>query len=202
MRGDIENQLEAAKDQNRPVHLLRIDLGCSNTLYKDKESCELNSGAWTPPIFITDWDRSITWNNDEYLALGHFIGMSDINETSMLQVSSLSLTLSGVDQQYISLLLRKEYIDRPIVIYRGFVSDSGVLKTSPFEIFKGRMDKPFISDSPTKTQVTISAKNHLADFERKSGRHTNNAEMQRYYPSDTSFAHASEGLKEIRWGRE
>ena len=202
MRADAATRAEAAKSANRLIHLVRIDLGCSNSTYGDQAACELNGGEWTDPIFLTDWDRAIAWDSNEYFAAGHLLGVGTISEASILQVSSLTLSLSGVDPLYIGLLLSKNYIDRPITIYRAFVDEAGQLVTTPFEAFRGRIDQPVISDGPTSTGITATARNHLSDFERKSGRHTNNAEMQRHFPGDTSFVYASEGLKEIRWGRE
>lgn len=202
MRADAATRAEAAKAANRPIHLVSVELGCSDSRYSDQSSCELNGGEWTAPIYITDFDRPISWGGNDYLAVGHLLGIGDISEASILEVSTLTLSLSGVDPQYIGLLLSKNYIDRPVVILRAFVDNTGQLLTTPFEVFRGRIDQPVISDSPTTTGITVTARNHLADFERKSGRHTNNAEMQRYFPGDTSFIYASQGLKEIRWGRE
>ena len=104
---------------------------------------------------MTDWDRTIEWLGNDYLAVGHFMGIGSILESSALQVNSLSLSLSGIDQTFISLLLEQNYIDRPIKIYRAFVDASGQLITTPFEVFRARLEQPGMLDSPKATSISV-----------------------------------------------
>jgi len=201
MRSDIANRTEAGKASNRPVHLVKIELGCSNDITATNAS-ECLLGEWTEPIYVTNWSNPITWDGNEYLAVGHFMGLGNISESATLEIPSLTLSLSGVDQEYIALLLTKNYMDRPVTLHRSFVDSGSNLITTPFEIFRGTIDTTAINDDPKTTSISISVKNHLADFQKKSGRHTNHAEMQRYFPGDNSFNQASESSKEIKWGRE
>lgn len=202
MRGDTKSQIETSKNTNCPIHLVKIELGCSDSSRDTQHSCEFYGGKWTPPIFMTNWAQDVTWDSNEYLAVGHFMGLKEITETSALTVSSINLTLSAIDKVWGSLILNTSYVYRPITVYRGFVDRSGTLITTPFEMFRGILDNAVMLDGEETATIVLTAKSHLADFDRKSGRRTNNAEMNRYFPGDTSFQYASSGLKEIKWGSE
>jgi len=177
---------EMAKASNQPVHLLQVALD-----------------APTGTIYATDAYKDIEWGGNIYTALGHLLSFSDIEETAELQVASLTVTLSGVDQAYISLFLSEHYIDRALRIYTGFLDSSDTLIADPVLIFDGRMDQPVIQEDPDAgtSVVAVRATNAWVDFERRPGRHTNHQEQQIWFPGDRGFEFASEIVKDIVWGR-
>jgi hypothetical protein len=168
---------EIEKSKNQPFHLIEVEFSV-NTFY------------------LTDAYRDIVWDNGggnhTYIALGHFLSFSDIEETSTVQVSSLTVQLSGIDQTFLSAVLSEYYIDRPLKIYKGFLDDTMAVVADPILIFEGRMDSPIISENPDDGSCILSAAatNTWVDFERLAGRHTNHEEQQIF----------SELTKEIRWG--
>ncbi|HRQ68528.1 MAG TPA: hypothetical protein P5031_08195 [Candidatus Syntrophosphaera sp.] len=185
----VITELGATKSQ--PVHLVEITI----------DDADGNSTI----LYITDAWTSVTWNGHTYTALGHFMAFTDIEETAEVQVNALTLSLSGVDQSYISAFLSYYYIDRPVKIYKAFLdSTTMAVIADPILIFDGRMDEPGIEEHPEDGScvVTVSATNIWVDFERKSGRHTNNEEQQVFFPGDLGFQYASEIVTDIIWGRK
>ncbi len=176
---------ELGKSKNQPFHLVDVDFDVT-------------------PQYITDAWANIVWNGQTYTALGHFLGFSDIEESSELQVASLTIQLSGVDQSEIAAVLGENYIDRPIRIYKGFLDENNAVIADPVLIFEGRMDSPVIEENPDDGTCTVSvtATNAWVDFERLSGRHTNHEEQQIFFPGDMGFEFASEVTGEITWGRK
>ena len=177
-------QTEVAKSNNRPVHLVEV--------YFDDET-----------VYMTDAFKDITYNSNNYIAVGHFMGFSDIEEAAEVIVSSVTLSLSGVDQVWISRVLNKAYIDRTVKIYTAFLDDAQALIVDPVLIFEGRMDTPAIQEDPEsgKSSVSVSATNSWVDFSRKTGRHTNHEEQQIHFAGDKGFEFASEIVKDITWGK-
>lgn len=175
---------QAEASANRPVHLLELVFDSTTTR-------------------LTDADRTINWGGNDYLALGHFLGFSDIEESSEVEVTSMTGTLSGVDQTYVSLFLSETYLDRPVNLYKAFLDASLGVVSDPLLIFSGRLNQPVINENPDDGTCTlaISATSHWVDFERRPGRHTNHAEQQVWFPCDQGFEFSSEIVKEIRWGR-
>jgi hypothetical protein len=179
---------EIEKSKNQPFHLVEVEF--STTTY-----------------YLTDAWRDIIWDNGTgahtYTALGHFLGFSDIEESSTVQVANLTAQLSGIDQTLLYSVLAEYYIDRPLRIYKGFLDDNSAVIVSPILIFEGRMDSPVIQENPDDGScvLSVSATNAWVDFERLSGRHTNHEEQQIFYPGDRGFEFVSEITREILWGR-
>jgi len=169
-----------------------------------KQMCHLVQVIFDDEAFyLTDAYKNITYDGDEYIAEGHLLEFSDIDELTELQVSEVTLSLSGVDQQFVSAFLSHRYIDRTVKIYKALLDSSDALISDPILIFDGRMDKPRIRDNPDdgKSIVAVSATNHWVDFERKGGRRTNHEEQQLHFPGDMGFEFASEIITDIKWGR-
>ena len=177
-------QAEVVKGQNRPIHLVEV--------YFDDET-----------VYMTDAYKDITYNSNTYVAVGHFMGFSDIEESAEVIVSSVTLSLGGVDQVWVSRVLNKAYIDRTVKVYTAFLNDAQALVVDPVLIFEGRMDTPTIQEDPDsgKSSVSVSATNAWVDFSRTTGRHTNHEEQQIHFAGDKGFEFASEIVKDIQWGK-
>ena len=177
-------QTEVAKLQNRPIHLVEV--------YFDDET-----------VYMTDAFKDISYNSNTYTAVGHFMGFSDIEEAAEVIVSSVTLSLGGVDQVWVSRVLNKAYIDRTVKIYTAFLDDALALVVDPVLIFEGRMDQPSIEEDPDAgtSSVSVSVTNAWVDFSRKTGRHTNHEEQTLHFAGDKGFEFASEVTPDIIWGR-
>ena len=178
-------QTEVAKLQNKPVHLVSVHF--------DDET-----------IYMTDGYKDITFGGNTYTGVGYFLGFSDIEEAVEVIVSNVTLTLSGIDQVWISKVLTKDYIDRTVKIWTAFLDSSETLVVDPVLIFEGRMDRPVISENPEggQSSVSVSATNAWVDFSRITGRHTNHEEQQIHFSGDKGFEFASEIVKDIVWGKK
>lgn len=175
---------ELVKPANQPLHLF-----------------EVHFDAVT--LYITDGYRSIVWGGNTYVANGHLLNFQGVQESTQLLIPQATVTLSGVDQVWVSEVLAQNYVDRRLVIYKAFLStiDDSVI-VSPFPMFDGRMDAPSIDEDPAgKSEVTITAASQWADFERRPGRHTNNQEQQLWFAGDRFFELVSQVSKISVWGR-
>lgn len=179
-------QNEVVKSQNMPVHFVSVHLD-DYTLY------------------MNDSYKPIIFNGHDYLALGNLMAFSDIEESAELIVSSMTLSLSGVNQQMISVVLNEEYIDRQVKVYTGFLDvATHVLLDTPVLIFEGKIDTPSISEDPDAgySIVSISVTNAWIDFTRSTGRHANNEEQQILFPGDLGFEFAAQNTSELVWGEK
>lgn len=177
-------QAEVVKGANRPVHLLSVHFDDTT-------------------VYMTDGYNTIAWGGNNYVPMGHLLGFSDIEEAAEVIVSNVTVTLSGVDQVWISNFLSKDYIDRAIKIYTAFLDSAEAMVVDPVLIFEGRMDQPTIQEDPEagSSVVAVSATNAWVDFSRKTGRHTNHEEQQIHFSGDRGFEFASEIVKDVIWGR-
>jgi len=177
-------QQEVVRSANRPVHLVAV-------IFDDEN------------VYMNDCYKTITYDGNDYIGVGHFLGFSDIVESVEVMISTVNLSLSGVDGSMISRFLNKEYIDRTVKIYTAFLDSSQDLIADPVLIFEGRMDSTTISDNPIKGEasMSVSATNTWVDFTRQTGRHTNHEEQQIFFDGDKGFEYASEIVKDVIWGK-
>lgn len=181
----LEFQTEVIKSENMPIHLVSVHLD-SETLY------------------MNDSYKAITYDGNNYLGVGHFIGFSDIEEASEVIVSSMTLSLSGIDKSMITLIMNNDYINRTIKVWTAFLDiNSHQLILNPVLIFEGHINSPSISEDPDggKSTVSVSATNAWVDFDRKTGRHANNEEQQVLFPGDRGFEFADKDTQNLIWGK-
>ena len=164
-------------------------------------------------VYLTDCykDLSLVVNGvtSEYQAAGSLLSFDNVQESTDLQISSLNIGLSGVDRTFTSALLRYEYLDQPIKVYRVFLDESEQVSHAPLLVFSGNIDTPVITDNPSEgvSTISISAASTFIDFERRSGRKTNESEQILYRSLnditalDTGFKYNVSNDKEIYWGR-
>jgi hypothetical protein len=180
-----------------------LDSARSDTLHLFE--AEFSGGT----VYATDAPFPIAWNGNTYPALGHLLSYDGLEENADLREARVGVSLSGVDQVYISAVLAENYLDRPLRVYRAFLDGQGGVIVDPFALFEGVMDFPEIAEDPHAAPpapglgtctVTVEASSHWADFGRRPGRHTNDNEQQFHFPGDKFFEFVSEQNRTFQWG--
>ena len=179
----IKNEL--ATNNITPVHLITIN--------------------FSTPVNITDCSFSLTssisGSSVTYNASDFIMGMSNFTEETDITKTSLTISLSGADQTFISTVLNENVINDSVTIYRGFLDNTNSLIADPFLLYDGQIDSFSISESETSSTVSLAVVSHWADFEKTSGRKTNNNSQQRFFNSDVGMDFSSETVQDIKWGR-
>ena len=179
-------QAEIIKEQNQPIHLV-----------------EIHFDSPTGVQYLTDAFIPVTYSSNTYQPLGYFLSFSNIEETTDLQVSSLNLNLTGIDQVYIRHVLEETFVDRKVVIRKGFLNTTDdSLIANPIIIYQGNMNTPSITESGDMSTVSIEVANQFVDFAKTPGRFTNSESQHQFYPDDKGFQYAPQIIKDIVWGRE
>ncbi|OXE36902.1 MAG: hypothetical protein CGW95_04775 [Phenylobacterium zucineum] len=152
---------------------------------------------------LTDAPRPVVWGGNLYQSTGKMLAFTGLEESSDMQIPNVTITVSGVDQAYVSLALNEPFLDRQLLIYKAFMDDTQTAISSPLVIFDGRMDTMVINDNPAgDSSIAISATNQWGDFERKPGRHTNSQEQQVYFPGDKFFDYVTQINRKLKWGSQ
>ena len=68
-------------------------------------------------------------------------------------------------------------------------------------LYKGQIDEFNIQESDTESIVELQIVSHWADFEKRSGRKTNNTSQQRFFSNDVGMDFSSQTVQDIKWGR-
>lgn len=167
-------------------------------------------------IYATDNNNAISYNGVLYYALGHLVGISGIEEFNDSRIAQVTVTLSGLDNNMVPTILSYNYMDRPLKIYRAFLSDtttaggeddgedSSELLDQPLCIFEGTTDSPHIEESQSQSTLTVSinASSRFSEFSLRSGRHTNHQEQQTYASGDLMFEQIGKMSKDLVWGMD
>jgi len=172
---------ELAKDSFQMAHLLKLD--------------------FSTPVYVTECPMDLTYGGITYNSSSALRGISSVTETSEVQVGSVSVSLSGVNQAYISILLGQGYIDRQLTIQRVLLGANYSVIGLPIMIYDGRIQSFSITDTTSTSTLVITASSHWADFQKKSGRRTNHNSQQMHFPGDKGFEFAANTVRDLKWGR-
>jgi len=156
---------------------LKSHLGNRNLIYAHLVKFELPTGAF---LYWTDAAHDIMWSSNTYVA-GKLLSVSQITETSKAAAHTISIALPGeiIDEVRRPLNigpLDNNFINREVTIYKVFIDSTGSIVSStdnPFELFRGLITASKVSEDPYKaSKVTWTISSHWADFERVTGRLT------------------------------
>ena len=179
----VKNQL--ATNEIRPVHLITIGFGT--------------------PVNITDCSFSLTssisGSSVTYTPSSFLLSIPSFTEETDVTKTSLNLALSGADQTFISTCLNENVVNDSVDIFRGLLDSSNALMADPVLLYSGNIDTFQIDESVTESTVIFTVVSHWADFEKKSGRQTNNNSQQRFFSTDVGMDFASQTVLDIKWGR-
>lgn len=163
------------------------------TVYMDSET-----------VRLTDGHKDITYGAATWVASGEFLEFDGLEELLGMELTQVTVSLSGVDQSWIAVFQQQEYIDRKITIHLVVMDSEDRLITDPLMQFDGRIDRPQILSNPEdgSCTVAVTATNQWVDFERAPGRRTNSQEQQIWFAGDLGFDYIPQLInKQIIWGR-
>lgn len=136
-----------------------------------------------------------------YKTNGFILGLDGVKETSNLNIGSLTLGVSSVNQTLISDMLANGHLNRRVKIRRAFLdSNNDLIPNAIFQVYSGRIDGMNITESGEDSVMELSVANHWSDFNRDNGRQTNNASQQHHFENDLSMEFAPQTGKKLLWG--
>lgn len=151
------------------------------------------------PVLMCDLDFSsghvlahtdvgtLTWNGDNYIGVGDFGGVSFQTESLDLQANGCTLTLTGIDPDYISIALGEHYQGRIGILCLALLNQSHAIVGDPMVIFKGRIDTQNITMGAETAAINVSIESPLADWTRPRVRRYNHEDQKNRYSSDTGL---------------
>ena len=176
---------ELLTNEIRPVHLLSI--------------------GFATPVNITDNSFSLTssvsGSSTTYTASPFLVATPTFTEETDLTKTSLNITLSGADTTFISTVLNENIVNDTVDIFRGLLDSNNTLIADPILLYSGNIDTFQISESETESNVILTVVSHWADFDKKSGRQTNNNSQQRFFNTDVGMDFSSQTVLDLKWGR-
>jgi len=157
------------------------------------------------PVYLTnasfDITSSVSGSSRTYLSNGHLKNISAVSETNKPTKNSLIISLSGVDQTYVSIALNENIINDDVHIYRGFLDDNLSLISDPFLLFYGTINDYKITDNTSTAKIVLTVTSHWGNFSKTSGRTTTDNSQQRFFSGDKGMEFSALTVRDIKWGR-
>ena len=161
--------------------------------------------GFATPIYLTnasfDITSSVSGSSRTYLSNGHLRNISAVSETNKPTKNSLIISLSGVDQTYVSIALNENIINDDVHIYRGFLDGNLSLISDPFLLFYGTINDYKITDNTTTAKIVLTVTSHWGNFSKTSGRTTTDNSQQRFFSGDKGMEFSALTVRDIKWGR-
>ena len=138
-----------------------------------------------------------------FAGAGDMLGVSEIEESSTLSMSGVTLTLAGIKSSIISTALGANYTNRKGAIYLGLFDTSNNVIADVYTIFKGNMDVMNIQEGADTCLITLKLESRLITFEKASNRMYTNEDQKIDFSSDVGFEFIPDLQdKEITWGKK
>jgi hypothetical protein len=183
LHSDLVTELDT-KNINA-VHLVNITLASSSLAFTE------NSFPLT---------SSISGSSTTYLSSGVLLDVSNVSESQGVQISRLNLTVTGVDQTYIALVLNNNVIHDEVKIFRAFLDSSGAIINNPFLLYHGFINSFQIVDNTSTATLKLDLESYFANSMQVNGRITNNSTQQRFFSGDKGFEFADQIVRDLKWG--
>ena len=131
--------------------------------------------------------RDISFGGVNYLGLGEITSLSAVKESAGVTASGLTVGISGIKSEVISLMLSEPHINRPAYVYYTLLDEEDrQLTGNPILLFRGTMDS-IDCEQGASASFSVSLKSRLADWERARTVRYTDAEQQKMHPGDKGF---------------
>jgi len=167
----------------------------------------------TTPLYLASGGITIAYDSataptagvNTYTAQGDFMGFSGLTEDFDVKVGKFTIYLSGVGNGYVNTFVDKDFEGRRVVVYKAFLNlQTLAIVGTPILMFDGQLYNAAITETAKSCQINIDCSSLFADFERTTGRKTNNASNWLYQGVvyDTGLEKSGfVGQTEFSWGK-
>ena len=142
-------------------------------------------------------------SSQTFTGQGDMLGVTEVEESSTLSMSGVTLTLAGIKSSLISTALGANYTNRNGSIYLGLFDTSNNVIADVYTLFKGKMDVLNIQEGAETAVITLKLESRLITFEKPANRLYTLEDQQVDFSSDLGFEFIPDLQdKEIIWGKK
>jgi len=155
----------------------------------------------TSPLRLWNGVGEKTFNGDTYTGAGDLLSISQVEETTELAARGITINLSGIPSNIVSVGLSEPYQGRVCNVYMGV--EVGGTFSDPVEIFSGFMNEMNFEEGADTINAELTVENKLIDLERKRVRRYTSGYQKSIHPTDKGLDFIESFLnKSISWGKK
>jgi hypothetical protein len=156
----------------------------------------------TGTVYYTDASFDITYDSNTYQAQGNFISVTEVEENAELVITNCILAISALDTANITKFATSDNVNKSVTVRVAYINptDNSIVGT-PIITFKGKITGYTVTDARNTATIGLEIASTFANFEKTTGRRTNEGSFQREHPSDRSMEFAHQTVQDILWGK-
>lgn len=144
---------------------------------------------------------NLEWDSHTWYGVGNVGGVDVIAEHSDLQMTGVSLSLTGIPSEMIARVMGEHYQGRSCKLWFAPLDDNYIVLADPVLVFSGRIDASDIQLGDTAA-ISVTAESRLTDWERPRVRRYTNEDQLAEYPGDRGLEYVAQMVeKTLVWGR-
>lgn len=148
-------------------------------------------------VRMTDAAHDLDYQGATYVSAGQVLGRDDISTRKALEVQSINLTFTLVEQGIWAIFANESQLGRRVIITEVALDDRHRVIGETIRTIN-RVNSVSVDDDEDSATVSVEVSNLMADFQAVRGIRTTQASHQLMYPSSTSFINAK-GFSEVEW---
>lgn len=129
---------------------------------------------------------NLTWRGVSWTGTGTLLAVSNVTETNETSANGITVTLSGIPSELISLALSEVKQGASGKVYLGML-DGQIVINDPILLFSGKLDIPSITDEGEFAEISITYENRLIDLERPRIRRYTPEDQRQLFPDDAGM---------------
>jgi hypothetical protein len=153
-------------------------------------------------VYVWSGYGDLAWGGNTYVGVGTLGAISSVAEASEVSAKGITVTLSGIPSDMISLVLSDVRQGAVGKVHMGFLNSSGAVIDDPILMFEGKLDIPSIQEGADTSSITLSYESRLIDLQRARESRYTNEDQQRAFAGDLGCEYVA-SLQEfsVTWGK-
>lgn len=144
------------------------------------------------PIRLWSGYGDKTIGGSSYTGSGNLLSITGLEEVNDISAKSVTITLSGIPSDLVSMALAENYQRRSCTIYFG-TRDTA----TPIEVFSGLLNKMTIDDTGEQSSISVNIDSKLIRLERASNWRYTDASHQARNDGDDFFSYVA-ALQDVK----
>lgn len=173
---------------------------------------KINADSLSPAIFIKFefingtvnlWTgyNEIAFNGEVFIGSANILNIEPIQETQEIKASSVSFRFNNLNSALTATALTENYQGRPVTMWFGVLNDNMQIISSPYQLFKGRIDVIHFNDNGENSDFIVQCESNLIDIRKVRERRYTDEDQKIEYESDKGLEFISKIQDiEINWG--